>query len=139
MKQLLRAILAWVFFCALGVPQPLAQTSSSVLIIHDVTVIDATGAPAQAHRTVVVRNGKIEAIGGAVDEHSPGTHVNGAGKFLIPGLWDMHTHIVFGDWFPRGKEVTLPLFIANGITGVRDMGGELEVLQQWRKEISAGT
>jgi imidazolonepropionase-like amidohydrolase len=139
MKQLLRAILAWVFFCALGVPQPLAQTSSSVLIIHDVTVIDATGAPAQAHRTVVVRNGKIEAIGGAVDEHSPGTHVNGGGKFLIPGLWDMHTHIVFGDWFPRGKEVTLPLFIANGITGVRDMGGELEVLQQWRKEISAGT
>jgi imidazolonepropionase-like amidohydrolase len=47
--------------------------------------------------------------------------------------------MVFGDWFPRGKEVTLPLFIANGITGVRDMGGELDVLQQWRKEISAGT
>jgi imidazolonepropionase-like amidohydrolase len=46
---------------------------------------------------------------------------------------------VFGDWFPRGKEVTLPLFIANGITGVRDMGSELEVLLQWRKEIAAGT
>src|SRR6185369_8577348 len=39
----------------------------------------------------------------------------------------------------HGKDITLPLFIANGITGVRDMGGELEVLQQWRKEISAGT
>lgn len=69
----------------------------------------------------------------------PGTHVDGSGKFLIPGLWDMHVHMVFGDWFPRGKDVTLPLFIANGITGVRDMGGELVVLQQWRKEISAGT
>jgi imidazolonepropionase-like amidohydrolase len=46
--------------------------------------------------------------------------------------------MVFGDWFPHGKEVTLPLFIANGITGVRDMGGELDVLQQWRKEIAAG-
>ena len=68
-----------------------------------------------------------------------GTRIDGSGKFLIPGLWDMHVHMVFGDWFPRGKEVTLPLFIANGITGVRDMGGELEVLQQWRKEISAGT
>jgi len=65
--------------------------------------------------------------------------VNGTGKFLIPGLWDMHVHMVFGDWFPHAKQVTLPLFIANGITGVRDMGGELEVLQQWRKEISAGT
>jgi len=68
-----------------------------------------------------------------------GTEVNGTGKFLIPGLWDMHVHMVFGDWFPHGKDITLPLFIANGITGVRDMGGELEVLQQWRKEISAGT
>jgi imidazolonepropionase-like amidohydrolase len=65
--------------------------------------------------------------------------VDGTGKVLIPGLWDMHVHMVFGDWFPRGKEVTLLLFIANGITGVRDMGGELEVLQKWRKEISAGT
>ncbi|HYM76979.1 MAG TPA: amidohydrolase family protein [Candidatus Dormibacteraeota bacterium] len=121
----------------------LAQSSiDSVLVIHDVTIIDATGAPAQPHRTVIVRNGKIEAIdtsGMGFGGKLPGVHVDGSGKFLIPGLWDMHVHMVFGDWFPRGKEVTLPLFIANGITGVRDMGGELEVLQQWRKEISAGT
>jgi imidazolonepropionase-like amidohydrolase len=121
----------------------LAQSSkASMLIIHDVTVIDATGAPAKPHQTVIVRGGKIEAIdnsGMGFGGKRPGTHVDGTRKFLIPGLWDMHVHMVFGDWFPRGKEVTLPLFIANGITGVRDMGGELEVLQQWRKEIAAGT
>jgi imidazolonepropionase-like amidohydrolase len=120
----------------------LAQSStSSTLIIHDVTVIDATGGPANPHQTVIVRDGRIEAIdssGGGFGGKLPGTHVDGTGKFLIPGLWDMHVHMVFGDWFPRGREVTLPLFIANGITGVRDMGGEMEVLQQWRKEISAG-
>ncbi len=120
-----------------------AQSASpSVLIIHDVTVIDATGAPAQPHRTMIVRDGKIEAVGisaESLDGKVAGVHVDGTGKFLIPGLWDMHVHMVFGDWFPRGKEVTLPLFIANGVTGVRDMGGELEVLQQWRKEIAAGT
>ena len=120
-----------------------AQSSSpSVLVIHDVTVIDATGAPPQPHRTVIVRDGKIVEIadsGGGMGRKLPGVHVDGTGKFLIPGLWDMHVHMVFGDWFPRGKEVTLRLFIANGVTGVRDMGGELEVLQQWRKEISAGT
>ena len=84
----------------------------------------------------------IEEVGssaGGMGAKLSGTHVDGSGKFLIPGLWDMHVHMVFGDWFPRGKEVTLPLFIANGVTGVRDMGGELEVLQQWRKEIAAGT
>ena len=105
-------------------------------------MIDVTGGPTQTHRTVIVRDGKIEEIGssgGGSDGELQGLRVDGAGKFLIPGLWDMHVHMVFGDWFPRGKEVTLPLFIANGITGVRDMGGELEVLQQWRKEIAAGT
>jgi len=112
----------------------------TVLTIANVTVIDTAGGPPQLHRTVTVRNGRIEDIR---DSTLPklkqrGVEINGTGKFLIPGLWDMHVHMVFGDWFPRGKEVTLPLFIANGITGVRDMGGELEVLQQWRKEISAG-
>ena len=119
----------------------LAQTNSSTLIIHDVTLVDGTGAPAKPHQTVIVEDGKIAAIdnsGMGFAGKLTGKHVDGSGKFLIPGLWDMHVHMVFGDWFPQGKEITLPLFIANGITGVRDMGGELDVLQQWRKEISAG-
>jgi imidazolonepropionase-like amidohydrolase len=136
MKRVLLCVLLTTAAC-------LAQSStSSTLIIHDVTVVDATGAPAKPHQTIIVHDGKIEAIdssGGGLGGNLAGTHVDGTGKFLIPGLWDMHVHMVFGDWFPRGKEVTLPLFIANGITGVRDMGGELDVLQQWRKEISAGT
>jgi imidazolonepropionase-like amidohydrolase len=120
----------------------LAQSpTSSTLIIHDVTVIDGTGSPAKTHQTVIIDDGKIAAIddsGMGFAGKLPGKHIDASGKFLIPGLWDMHVHVVFGDWFPRGKEVTLPLFIANGITGVRDMGGELQVLQQWRKDISEG-
>jgi imidazolonepropionase-like amidohydrolase len=120
----------------------LAQSSSpGVLVIHNVTIIDTSGGPALAHRTVTVRDRKIEDIADS-SVHSSRKHaleINGTGKFLIPGLWDMHVHTAFGDWFPHGKEIALPLFIANGITGVRDMGGELDVLQQWRKEIEAGT
>jgi imidazolonepropionase-like amidohydrolase len=139
MKQLLLWILLWALLSAICVAQSAAH---NLLYIDDVTVIDATGAPAQSHRTIVVRDDRIEQIAGAsaaTGKTAPGTHVDGRGKFLIPGLWDMHVHMVFGDWFPRGKEITLPLFIVNGITGVRDMGSELEVLQQWRKEITAGT
>jgi imidazolonepropionase-like amidohydrolase len=65
--------------------------------------------------------------------------VDATGKFLIPGLWDMHVHVMFGDWIPGSKEVTLPLFVANGVTGIRDMGGDLDTLLAWRKEIAAGT
>ena len=134
----------YLLFALLGhlVTAGFAQSSApSTLVIHDVTVIDAGGAPAKPHQTVIVRDRRIEAIEssrGGFAGKLPGNHVDGSGKFLIPGLWDMHVHMVFGDWFPHGKEITLPLFIANGITGVRDMGGELEVLEQWRREISEG-
>src|SRR5437667_258459 len=50
----------------------------------------------------------------------------------------MHVHLVFGDWFPDPKDISLPLFIANGVTGVRDMGSELHVVQDWRNQIAAG-
>jgi imidazolonepropionase-like amidohydrolase len=130
MKHFLISLLA--FSCA-----ALAQ-SSSPLIIDDVTVIDATGAPAQPHRTVIVRDGYIQGIYENRQAQKGALRINGTGKFLIPGLWDMHVHTVFGDWFPHDKEIALPLFIANGVTGVRDMGGELDVLQMWRKEIVAG-
>ena len=139
MKRLVLSAIALAVLCAIGRAQSAAP---SLLIIHEVTVIDATGSPAQPHRTVIVRDGKIEEIGSSDRSRGrklAGVQVDGTGKFLVPGLWDMHVHMAFGDWFPRGKQVTLPLFIANGITGVRDMGGELDVLQQWRKEINAGT
>ena len=140
MKRPLLLLFAFATSCVFGGTQP---TAMPVVFIHDVTIIDVTGGPAQPNRTVIVRDGRIEEItsytASAGDWKRPGTHVDGRGKFLVPGLWDMHVHMVFGDWFPRGKEVTLPLFVANGVTGVRDMGGELEVLQAWRKEIAAGT
>src|SRR5439155_21998878 len=42
------------------------------------------------------------------------------------------------DWFPGAENISLPLFIANGVTGVRDMGSELDIVQRWRKEFEAG-
>jgi len=140
MKRLLLRLLLSATLSAICCAQSPGQ--SLTLLIEDVTVIDATGASPQPHRTVVVRGNRIAEIAKPEDvraEKLAAVHIDGRGKFLIPGLWDMHVHMIFGDWFPRGKEITLPLFIANGITGVRDMGGELDVLQQWRKEIAAGT
>ncbi|HTS07957.1 MAG TPA: amidohydrolase family protein [Candidatus Eisenbacteria bacterium] len=131
-----------IFLSVVRPPAVSAAQVSPELHIQDVTVIDVQGGPPQTHRCVIVQSNRITAVTdqeNCKQQHNRTTRVDGKGKFLIPGLWDMHVHMVFGDWFPRGKEVTLPLFVANGITGVRDMGGELDVLQEWRKEISAGT
>jgi imidazolonepropionase-like amidohydrolase len=123
-----------------------AQTvaRAPMLVFLHVTVINpgsssGTGSVEQ-DRAVVIRNGRITAVTSAAGFAAPvgAQVVDASGKYVIPGLWDMHVHTAFGDWFPRGQEVILPLFIANGITGVRDMGGDLPVLFKWRKEIAAG-
>jgi imidazolonepropionase-like amidohydrolase len=126
----------------LTVAAALAQpgASDSTLVFSHVNVIDATGAPLQSDMTVVVKGQHIAEVAksGQVRVPSHATVVDARGKYLIPGLWDMHVHTVFGDWLPRNEKITLPLFVANGVTGVRDMGGDLEVLKQWRSEIAAG-
>jgi hypothetical protein len=117
---------------------------SRMLVFLHVTVINPganSGAgPVEEDRAVVIREGRITAVTSAAGFAAPewAKVVDASGKYMIPGLWDMHVHSAFGDWFPRGREVILPLFVANGVTGVRDMGGDLPVLFAWRKEIAAG-
>jgi imidazolonepropionase-like amidohydrolase len=112
----------------------------TALVFSHVNIIDATGAPLQPDMTVIVRDRRIVTVekSGATRVPAHAHVVNARGKYLIPGLWDMHVHTVFGDWLPRNEKVTLPLFVANGVTGVRDMGSDLNVVKQWRSEIAAG-
>lgn len=103
-----------------------------VIALRNVTVIDMTGAPPKRNMTVVVRGTRISAIGSNRLRISRGAQVvDGTDKFLIPGLWDMHVHFTRAD-------TTFPLFIANGVTGVRNMGGELEQLLRWGADVAAG-
>jgi imidazolonepropionase-like amidohydrolase len=99
------------------------------LAITGVTVIDATGAAPRPGMTVLIADGRIATIGKDVAIPEKANVVHGAGKFLIPGLWDMHVH-----W---NDAAYLPLFIANGVTGIRIMWGLPHHLEQ-RKRIAAG-
>ena len=110
-----------------------------VAITH-VTVIDATGAPAQRDMTVIIANRRIAEVGksSAVAIPESAAVVDSRGKYLIPGLWDMHVHEIFGDWIPEDEKIMPALFVLNGVTGVRDMGGDLEPLKKWRARIAAG-
>jgi imidazolonepropionase-like amidohydrolase len=126
------------FFLA-GVFAGSAAHADTLAITH-VNIVDATGAPEQPDMTVIVRAGYIAELGRSAVVTVPhdAKLVDGSGKYLIPGLWDMHVHTVFGDWLPRDEKVMLPLFVANGVTGVRDMGSDLDVVMQWRAAIAAG-
>jgi len=117
-----------------------AAAQEPPLVIRHVSVIDATGAAPQPEMTVVIEGLRITRIGKSARVRVPKNArvIEGRGKFLIPGLWDMHVHEIFGDWIPAEERVTPLLFVANGVTGVRDMGGDLAPLQLWRLRIAAG-
>jgi imidazolonepropionase-like amidohydrolase len=105
------------------------------LAISNVTVIDCTGAAAQSNSTVLITCGEITAVGPSevVETPAGAREVDGTGKFLIPGLWDMHGHLT------DATEDAFPLLIMNGVTGVRDLGGDLAQIDRWRSEIENGT
>jgi imidazolonepropionase-like amidohydrolase len=115
-------------------------TAGGPLVITHVTVIDVTNGVAHGDTSVVVEGERIVRLGSSRSVRIPkgAQVVDGTGKFLIPGLWDMHVHTFFGTWVPGGREVTLPLFVANGITGVRDMGSELDLILGARDGIAEG-
>src|SRR6202050_789173 len=116
-----------------------AAPEKSLAFTH-VNLIDATGTPAQPDMTVILVGPRIVRIGKRTPAHIPANAqvVDARGKFLIPGLWDMHVHEIFGDWIPEDEKIIPLLFVANGITGVRDMGGDLEPLKKWRSRIASG-
>jgi imidazolonepropionase-like amidohydrolase len=114
----------------------LAAQAQAPVTVTNVSVIDVRTGQVRPGTSVVIQDGRILRIGGAAA--GTGRQVDGSGKFLIPGLWDMHVHLIFGDWFPDGAEITLPLFVANGVTAVRDMGSDLDPILQWRAAVAAG-
>jgi len=126
-----------------GMGQQVEKSAGSSLAFTNVTLIDATGAPEQPNRTVLVADGRIISVGPAASVHVPkeARVIDSRGLFMIPGLWDMHAHA-----FAEGSAHLLPLFyfqlsIANGVTGLRDMAGfadNIEADEQWRTALSTG-
>jgi imidazolonepropionase-like amidohydrolase len=113
-----------------------AQPAPTVpsIAITNVTVIDGTGAPPQSGVTVVVTGDRIAAIGAAAKVPRGATRVDGTGKFVIPGLWDMHYH---ADNDTANQRRFMAMNIANGVVGVREMFGSPSILALKRK-VEAG-
>jgi len=144
MRTTLLLLLA-VLLLASVFAQPMLSQHFEPLVITHVTVIDATGSNPKPDMTVVISAGRITAVESTVKLAPPAGArvVDGTGKFLIPGLWDMHIHLDDPELWPthvsrQEEELIFPILIANGVTGVRDMGGSLEQLLQWKQKISSG-
>src|SRR5258705_5465716 len=107
---------------------------------RNVSIVDVRSGAITPGQTLLIRRDRIVAIEPVKVARIPADAriIDGRGLFVIPGLWDMHVHLVFGDWFPGGQQISPALFIANGVTSVRDMGSDLKEVQAWRTGIGAG-
>jgi imidazolonepropionase-like amidohydrolase len=122
------------FFILALIPAADAQ----VLNITHATLIDVTDGRARTDMTVTIEGNRITAITPSANAPTPARGViDASGQYLIPGLWDMHTHVYFDNTAGDGTDLVLPLFLANGITGIRDMGSELTAVLKARAEIAA--
>jgi Amidohydrolase family len=132
-----------------GIDKNMMKTPAQIrpLVFRSVTIIDMTRGLLKSDMTVVISGGRIVDVGKTLDVTIPkkARVVDATGKFLIPGLWDMHWHLRSER---ETRNVFFPLMIANGVTGVRDMfsdcikncaiGTNIKVVKKWRREFAAG-
>ena len=136
--------------CATMLPAQGAPTRRPVLVIRNLQVIDVATGHIRSDQTLMIGAGHILAIspGQQVKPPRGARIIDANGLYAVPGLWDMHVHTSSVAMKPRhateegtllhNAEFVFPLFVANGVTGVRDMSGNLAVLNGWRAAIREG-
>jgi hypothetical protein len=113
------------------------QSSARPVAITSITIVDmsatSAGTAIKTDQTILIRDGRIEAVGGTAAP-ADAQRIDGRGKYVIPGLWDMHAHAL------QGSHWTFPLLVANGVIGIRDPGSRLPVerIRQLRRESEDG-
>lgn len=126
---------------ALAVPAFAAGSHDAALMIRHVTVIDVGHARAVPDQAVVVRGNDIVAVGkdaAIAPAWHAGKTIDAAGRFLIPGLWDMHVHFGGPGLVPENQAL-LPLYVANGVTTIRDCSDDIpDAVLAWREPIEEG-
>jgi len=116
-------------------PQNQVERRATAIAITHVTVIQGLSSVPMKDQTVLLRGARIAAMGKSSETKLPSgvRIVNGRNKFLLPGFWDCHVHLTLAG------EPGLQLFIANGVTGVRDMVGDPATLRDWKDRIARGS
>lgn len=105
----------------------------SFLIIRNINVVDVTTGKILLNQDVAVKDKLIYFIGKSFSEtvSSNSKYIDGKGKYLCPGLWDMHFHLC---WDKNNDTLLYPALLKNGITGIRDMGGDLHIMKSFKTE-----
>ncbi len=111
-----------------------ANAQDDRFVIRGVTLIDGVSDHPIPNASVAAIDGRIVAVGGDDDVSAPAGAriVDGTGHFLIPGLWDTHAHLSY--W----GEDALEMLVNAGVTSIRELGGDPDEIERWKREIESG-
>ena len=118
-----------------------AQKIKADIIITGAHIVDVKTGKIIDNKAVLIKGQQVLAVEdkGAISQYSATTIVQANGKYIMPGLWDMHMHFGGGDTLIEENKNLLPLYLANGITTIRDASADLsQYVLQWRSAIAAG-
>ena len=110
------------------------------LIIQNTSIIDVASGKVIPNQTVMIQGDSIFGLGddSLLERYQSENLVKGQGKFLMPGLWDNHVHFGGAEYVDENEQL-LPLYLAFGVTTVRDAAGDISLdVLKWRDEINAG-
>ena len=138
---LLGALVILPAIALFGTGSSTPQARRSTIAIENVAVVDVVNGRVTSPQTVLIAEGRIEAMGeaGKVVVPTGAIRVDGKGRYLMPGLVDMHVHLFNNATHRPPNDWAFPLFVANGVTGVRDMRSELSdlpTIESWRDAVA---
>src|SRR5678815_4607415 len=102
------------------------------LVISKVNLVDVVDGRVTPNTTVIINGPSITAVQSAGTPPAGAQLIDAQGKYLIPGLWDMHAHT------QATAESSLQLAVVNGIVGIRDMGSDLDFILSMREATQSG-
>jgi hypothetical protein len=137
------ALLPLLLLATPASPQTQPPQQRPIAFTH-ATIIDPRNGSATPDMTIVVRVDRIAALGrtGRLSTPADAHVVDASGKYVIPGLWDMHAHL---DQLQAAREIDMPLLVAHGVTGIREPSADCMTTpdclirrRTWQRQIGAG-
>lgn len=139
----MRWLLAPLAVALLTIAGPALARDHADLLIRHASIVDVAKGRTIADQAIAVRDGRIVATGRdrtIASRFMTARSIEARGKFVMPGLWDMHVHFGGGPELIEENKALLPIYVAYGVTTVRDAAADLgPSVLQWRSEVAAGT
>ena len=111
-----------------------APVVAQAVVITNASIVDASAAVPVRVGSIVIEDGRITAVGTSVPVPAGASAIDARGKFVVPGLWDMHAHLAALTPVGRAPE----RYVGHGVLNIRDMGGKTELLHPRRAAIQDG-